>query len=187
MRDHDARAFLKVHRRAVRELAANDYPPGVIDAWAPSPITAEHAEFVRLNADREYRLVAEADGEIVGIGSMVARSRELRACYVAPPASRQGVGSAILRELERAARDQGLSTLEADSSLTARQFYRANGYEECGSGEHVLNNGVRMASVKMRKRIIGPEFCAVQADRRPIDQSGQDLVDGAPDRHKGTQ
>jgi putative acetyltransferase len=149
-----ALAFLETHHAAVRGLAAADYPQQVIDAWAPLPITSEHVEFVRLNADCEYRLVAELDGRIVGIGCLVARNNELRACYVAPPASRKGVGSAILREIERVARGRGVEVLGADSSLNAEPFYRGNGYEFCERGEHILNNGARMACVKMRKNLV---------------------------------
>jgi putative acetyltransferase len=153
MRSEDARAFLEVHHSAVRQLAADSYPLDVIEAWAPLPISEEHVQFVRSNADREFRLVAESDGEIIGIGCFVAQKNELRACYVAPSAARKGVGSAILREIERAARDSGVMTLWADSSLTAEPFYRANGYEVCGRGEHVLNNGARMACVRVRKDV----------------------------------
>jgi len=155
-----ALAFLETHHAAVRGLAAADYPRQVIDAWAPMPITPEHVEFVRLNADCEYRLVAELDGRIVGLGCLVARNNELRACYVAPPAGRKGVGSAILREIERVARGQGVAVLKADSSLTAEPFYRANGYEFCGRGEHVLNSGARMACVKMRKNLAARDSSA---------------------------
>jgi putative acetyltransferase len=154
MRPADARAFLEVHHRAVRELAAADYPLDVIEAWAPLPITPEHVDFVRSTADREYRMVAELDGEVVGIGCLVPKNNELRACYVAPWATRKGVGSAILREIERVARDQGVVTLRADSSLTAEPFYRVNGYEICESSDHVLHNGVRMACVRIRKSLV---------------------------------
>ena len=153
MRSADACAFLEVHHRAVHELAADDYPLEVIEAWAPLPITPEQVDFVRSTADREYRLVAELDGEIVGIGCLIPKNNELRACYVAPWATRKGVGSAILREIERVARDQGVTTLHADSSLTAEPFYRVNGYEVCASGDHVLNNGARMTCVRIRKSL----------------------------------
>jgi putative acetyltransferase len=151
MRPEDARAFLEVHHLAVRGLAAADYPPEAIEAWAPWPITDEHVDSIRSNADGEYRLVAEKDGRIVGIGCVIALKIELRACYVLPSASRNGVGTAILTALERAARDQGATALEADASLNAEPFYRSRGYEVCGRGEHVLNNGARMACVRMRK------------------------------------
>ena len=147
----DARAFLEVHHAAVRELAAADYPSIVIEAWAPWPIAAEHVAFVRSNPDREYRLVAESDDRIVGIGCLAAHKDEILACYVAPSASRSGVGSTILRGLERVAKVRGALLLELDSSLTAEPFYRSHGYEVQGAGEHVLNNGTLMACVRMRK------------------------------------
>ena len=151
MRSEDARAFLEVHHRAVRELAMDSYPLDVIEAWAPFPITEEHVQFVCLNADHEFRFVAELNGEIVGIGCLVPQNNELRACYVLPSAGRRGVGSAILREIERVAYDRGVAALHADSSLNAEPFYRSNGYEVRGRGEHILSSGVRMACVRMRK------------------------------------
>jgi putative acetyltransferase len=168
MRAEDARAFLEVHHMAVRGLAAADYPSEVIEAWAPLPITDEHVDFVRSNAEGEYRVVAESDGRIVGIGCLVARKNELRACYVAPSACRHGVGRAILWALERAARDQGATALEADSSLTAEPFYRINGYEVCGRGEHVLNVGARMACVRMRKDLGPRDSPAVDPGSLPL-------------------
>jgi hypothetical protein len=65
MRSEDARAFLEVHHKAVRELAADSYPSDVIEAWAPLPITEKHVQFVCSNADQEFRLVAELNGEII--------------------------------------------------------------------------------------------------------------------------
>jgi putative acetyltransferase len=41
--------------------------------------------------------------EIVGIGELRVATSELRACYVSPDATRKGVGSAIIREIERIA------------------------------------------------------------------------------------
>jgi hypothetical protein len=38
-RPGDAHAFLDVHRAAVRQIAAKDYPQAVIDDWAPLPVT----------------------------------------------------------------------------------------------------------------------------------------------------
>jgi putative acetyltransferase len=117
----------------------------VIEAWAPMPITPQDVEAVQSNLEGEYRLVAEIDDRwVVGISSIVAQKNELRACYVVPSASRRGVGSALLREIERAARERGSTYLEAESSLTAAPFYISNGYQVLERGEHVLHNGQRM-------------------------------------------
>ena len=151
MRAADARAFLEVHHAAVRGIAAKDYPPDVIEAWAPLPLTRRLIAGVRANRDGEYRLIAEIDGLVVGIAALVAGNNELRACYVAPQACRKGVGSALMREIERAAREQGAAFLETDSSLTAAPFYAGRGYQILGYGEHILPNGRRMSCAKMRK------------------------------------
>jgi GNAT superfamily N-acetyltransferase len=153
MRLEDARAFLEVHRAAVRGIAAKDYPPAVIEAWAPMPVTKDAIGLVHANSDREFRLIAEIGGRVVGIGAAVFENLELRACYVDPAASRKGVGSALVKEIERAAREQRVPRLDLDSSVTAECFYRTVGYEVVERGEHFLGNGQRMACVRMRKEL----------------------------------
>jgi len=152
MRAEDARAFLEVHRAAIREIAAADYPAAVIEAWAP-PITEGDIERVLANLDGEVRLVAQIEGQIVGLGAIVPGNCELRACYVAPDAARGGVGTAIIRALEQIACEHHLAFLELDSSLTAEPFYRSLGYVSQGRITHRLDSGQPMASIKMRKEL----------------------------------
>jgi len=159
----DARTFLEVHHAAVREVAAKDYSAEVVDAWAPLPINERHVAGVLTNPDDEYRLVAEIEGRVVGVGALVAKNHELRACYVAPQAGRRGVGSALLREIEREALQRGLKFLEAESSLTAEPFYAAHGYFVLERGEHSLHNGERMPCVKMRKHLVSPRASTSKA------------------------
>ena len=134
--------------------AVVDYPLAVIEAWAPMPVTEEATDRVRANRDNEYRLIAEIDGQVVGIGALLVESSELRACYVAPAAGRRGVGSGLVHEIERATRERGLSVLELDFSITAETFYRKQGYEVRERSEHTLHNGQPMACVKMRKLLL---------------------------------
>ena len=63
-----------------------------------------HHAAVRGIAAKDYP--PEIDGRIVGIGALVLAKSELRACYVAPQTARRGVGSALMHELERIARDR---------------------------------------------------------------------------------
>ena len=152
MRPEDARRFLEIHHAAVRGIAAKDYPASVVEAWA-RPITDQVIERFLANRDREVRLVAEIDGEPVGIGAIVINNSELRACYVAPTAARRGVGSALVAEIERIARAHRLDHLQLESSITAEPFYSALGYQVESRSEHLLSPGVPMAAVKMRKRL----------------------------------
>ena len=146
----DAKTFLEVHHAAARGIAGKDYPSAVIEAWAPMPITDKHVEGVLSNPDKEYRMVAEINGRVVGIGAVVLANAELRACYVAPDASRQGVGSLLVQEIERVSRAHGLKMLDLDATVTAERFDISLGYCVRERGEHVLR-GQCMACVKMHK------------------------------------
>jgi putative acetyltransferase len=148
----EARCFLEIHHAAIRGIAALDYPALVLEAWAP-PITDATIERFLRNRDDEVRLVADLDGEPAGIGAIVVNAAELRACYVVPTAVRKGVGSAIVAEIERIAREHSLDHLELESSLTAEPFYLALGYAVVERGELVIAPGVPMAAIKMQKRL----------------------------------
>jgi putative acetyltransferase len=151
MRPDEARRFLEIHHESVRGLADKDYPPTVIDAWAPLPITVERLQRFLENRDGEVRLIAERDGAPVGIGALVVANAELRACYVVPGVARRGVGAAIVAEIERLAREHGLDHLQLESSVTAEPFYRALGYRVEKRGELVIAPGVQMAAITMWK------------------------------------
>jgi putative acetyltransferase len=153
MRRGEGRQFLEVHHASVRQIATRDYSAEVIDAWAPAVVTDEALERFLANPDGEIRLVAEEDDRLVGIGALVVADAELRACYVAPRVTRRGVGSALVSEIERVARENRLAHLQLSSSLTAEPFYAALGYQVDGRSEHVLRSGVRMAAVRMRKNL----------------------------------
>jgi len=152
MRPEDARRFLEIHHAAVRGIAAVDYSTSVVEAWA-RPITDEVIEGFLANRDREVRLVAEIDGEPVGIGAIVISHSELRACYVAPGAARRGVGSALVARIEQIAREHRLDHLTLDSSITAEPFYSGLGYQVESRGDLFLSPGVPMTAVRMRKRL----------------------------------
>lgn len=151
MRDEDARSFLEVHHAAVRRIAVRDYPPEVIEAWAPLPITQAAVEAVIANPEDEVRFVAERDGHIIGLACLIIANNELRACYVAPEAARTGVGKALLMKIEETARNAGVKHLYADSSLSAEQFYRSQGYEVIQYSVHLLRGRWPMDCVKIRK------------------------------------
>jgi putative acetyltransferase len=143
--------FLDLHARSIRGLAAGHYPPAVIDAWTVPQTEATLAGFVQ-NVESEIRLIAEIDGEPVGLGALVVANSELRACYVVPEAARKGVGTAVVDAIERIAREHGVTEIELLASLNAEPFYAALGYESLGRTELPMR-GESMAAVKMKKRL----------------------------------
>jgi putative acetyltransferase len=149
----DARGILEAHYSAVHETAGRDYSVEIRLAWATPVTSARVDDYLRNALPNETTVVADVDGRIAGFGAIVEAQNELRAVYVSAEFGRQGVGSALLRELERLAKDRGCSELRLDSSLTAAPFYTDHGYEETGRGEHTLSSGAKMACVRMRKAL----------------------------------
>jgi hypothetical protein len=60
MRPEDARAFLEIHHAAVRAIAAKDYSPEVVDAWAPAQLTGKAVAPVRANPEGELWITLPA-------------------------------------------------------------------------------------------------------------------------------
>lgn len=150
MRPDEGRTYLEIQNRAVRGLATGHYAPDVIEGWIFAP-TDDNLRDLMVNADDEIRLIAEVDGTPAGMGALVVAGAELRACYVDPGAARRGCGSAIVREIERLAREYGLTRLQLAASLNAEPFYISLGYHVRERSEVMLPNGQRMPAVWMWK------------------------------------
>jgi putative acetyltransferase len=151
LRPGEERLFLELHAQSVRGLAAGHYPAEVIDAWCVAPTEENLANFIS-NPDHELRLFAEIDGQVVGLAALVVEGCELRACYVLPGAARKGVGTALVRDMERRASVHHLDHLELLASINAESFYAALGYASEGCTEHHVR-GHPMAAVRMSKRL----------------------------------
>ena len=118
---------------------------------------------VQAMCDRvEPLLVAIRDGSLLGFASFAAfrggpgyAHTAEHTIHLAPGAQRNGVGRALLSDLEDAARAQDLHCLIAAISATnapARAFHAACGYVECGTLPEVGTKfGKRLDLVLMQK------------------------------------
>jgi GNAT superfamily N-acetyltransferase len=68
-------------------------------------------------------------------------------------AAQRGCGSALVREIERLAKEHGLSRLELAGSLNAEPFYASLGYEVKERSDVALPNGHRLPCVWMEKAL----------------------------------
>jgi len=152
----DVQAIAAVHAASVRGLAAAHYDDERIASWSDSSaddfsIPDDGAQVVVAEAPGSGG--SEAGGEVAGFGAIDLESGEVRAVYVHPDHAGGGVGSAILRELEGRAREQGLPDLHLTASLNAVPFYERHGWASTGPTVHEIDDGVELEAVEMEKSL----------------------------------
>lgn len=95
-------------------------------------------------------------GALLGVGRLhrvTARSGQIRFMAIEPAQRGQGIGTAILQELENIAIRSGFEEVILNAREEAVSFYRANGYEVVRSSHKLF--GV-IPHFEMRKRIERP-------------------------------
>ncbi len=84
---------------------------------------------------RNEVFVAEEDGEVLGFAAIVAHEgndAELEGIFVEPAAWRRGIGTLLLRQIEREAHAWQASRLHVIANRHVAHFYTANGFTIVG-------------------------------------------------------
>jgi GNAT superfamily N-acetyltransferase len=126
----DAAGACAVVRHSIAGCCALDHrhDAAVLGAWLANKTPENLAAW--MSAPGSMAWGAYRGGAMVGC-ALLARAT-VALCYVVPEALYQGVGGALLREAEGHARQGGVTVLSLESTRTAHDFYRRNGYEEAG-------------------------------------------------------
>jgi GNAT superfamily N-acetyltransferase len=143
----DSNAAALVLQRSIRELCGPDYgnDNALLDYWCANKTPDQVIAWI---ADPSLEtLVAERDGEVVGVGQLSA-SGDLTLCYVRPDVQESGVGTLLLSSLEKAAADRGVDRITLTSTSTAYAFYRRHGYRVNGA-QHSLGAGITYPMEKL--------------------------------------
>ena len=92
---------------------------------------------------RNEVFVAELDGQMVGFAAIVAHEgndAELDGIFVEPSSWRQGIGTALLLQIEREAAAWGASRLHVIANRNVEAFYNKAGF--VAVGEHKTDLGI---------------------------------------------
>jgi putative acetyltransferase len=163
----DVDQIAAAHLDSIRSIGALYYPSEVVNDWGAR---VKGDLYANAMARGEVFFIATGDldgkSEVLGFSSYRLDGNEhLAAVYVRGTAARLGIGSALFRMAESSAISAGARSIHLDSSLAAVEFYKANGFEEAGRGEHRLWSGRPMACVFMKK-MFGP--AGDSASNRPL-------------------
>lgn len=123
--EDDAVAAFAIARRAIAATAGGHYTEAQAAAWEHGPTE----DRLRAAIAGTEVVGAQVAGRLEGFANLVVPDGLLDLLYVAPEAQGQGVGGALVAEIERRARAHGLSEVRADASLLAAPMLAALGWE----------------------------------------------------------
>lgn len=121
----DVPVLADIFAASIEGLAADDYSPAQLDAWAAA---AEDEQAFARRLASEVTLVATLDGSPVGFASL-EEPGHVDFMYVHPAAAGQGVGAMLLDALEKLAAARGAAQLTADVSDNAQDFFARHGFK----------------------------------------------------------
>jgi len=165
----DVPALNQIIVAAAQQLNAADYSQAQID----SVLKYGYGVDTHLIEDGTY-FVAEANGRVLGCGGWskhrslhngepvpenetllnpLLDAAKIRAMFVRPQFSRQGIGRALLTASETAARLAGFKQLELLATLTGEPLYAAVGFVAQERFDMLLPDGTPFAVARMVKEI----------------------------------
>lgn len=163
---HDADRVKSMQELSFCSLGARYYSPAAIASFIRHIGTCDQAVI----EEGHYFVAVVPGGEIVGTGgwSQLAPAYGhdeappagghlaiIRSVFVAPSATRLGIGSAVMRHAEADAARHGVTMLSLKATLAGVPLYAALGYRAARRREFVLADGARLDFLDMDKPIAG--------------------------------
>jgi putative acetyltransferase len=145
-RPEDLDAAIAVFQCAVRDIASKDYDQQQILAW--SQVDRQRWQ-QRLNDSKVW--LAEIDRRIVGIISLEADGH-LDLLFTDAEYQRRGVATALYRTVEQWARENGVTSIMTEASITAKPFFIHQGFD-VNEQQLVQVRGQAFINFKMQKML----------------------------------
>jgi len=143
----DCAIMARLFYDTVHTVNAKDYTNEQLDVWATGNVDlkAWDHSFLAHNT-----LIAEIEGTIVGFADM-DNNGYLDRLYIHKDFQRRGIAYALVNELERRARNTGLSNFVTYASITAKPFFERQGYT-VEKENKAVREGVLLLNYQMVKR-----------------------------------
>ncbi len=120
-KSEDIEKILELQSSSLK-LMSPDYTPRQIESLVRTQASG------RLMLD-EIVFLAYYNNEIVGFACLTVNCSQLSGLYIHPDFIRRGIGTQLLKFLEKTAVEKECKTISIISSLTAANFYQARGYQ----------------------------------------------------------
>lgn len=145
----DAQALAEIYYNTIHLVNSKDYTKEQVDVWAPA---------TSLDGERWAKKFARTNPYIAMVGNDVAGFAEFEPdghidCFYCHHNSMgQGVGSALMNEIMKEARESNIPRIFAEVSITAKPFFEKQGFVTICE-QTIIRDNVKLKNYKMEKHI----------------------------------
>lgn len=123
-RPTDLNAIIELFNGSVRQVASRDYNAAQIDAWAP---IAVNTSLWSERLERKPTFVAEYQSLVAGFSDLEPAGH-IDMLFVHSEYQGLGVARTLMNHILLKAREQKLSEVTTDASITAKPFFERSGF-----------------------------------------------------------
>lgn len=146
----DREGLHAAHMRSIREICVRDHGLEEIKGWGYRELGERWVEGI----DKGFVWVVELRGRIEGVGAIAVRPDQkighIHAMYLTPEVVGTGLGRRLMTTVLDRLGALGVDTVTLDSTITAHEFYKKFGFEDCGPARQSPIGGSLVTSFPMR-------------------------------------
>lgn len=147
-RSSDTPVLVKLFRDAVHAINIQHYTSEQVAVWAPADIDINRWQ---ASLEKNITFVAEIDSQIVGFADMTHEGY-LDRLYIHKDYQGRWIALYLMRTIEKAARELGLSKITTHCSITAKKPAERVGFVVIQK-QTVIRNGVELTNYVMEKAL----------------------------------
>ncbi len=146
-KDSDVKHLASIYYNTIHLINARDYSQDQINVWAPQ--SSLDAISWKKKWEKLKPLVAICNNEIVGFAEFEPNGH-IDCFYCHHEWIGEGVGSALMKEIEQTAHSLSLNRIYAEVSITAKPFFIAKGFSVVKK-QIVEKKGIKLENFIMEK------------------------------------
>ncbi len=148
-RESDAKFLAEIYYNTIHQICKSDYNEEQLNAWAPKS-SLETEGWIK-KWQKLPPFVAIIKDKIVGFAEF-ENNGHIDCFYVHYQFQNRNIGSKLLEEIEKIAKQKNLSKIYAEVSITAKPFFEKKGFK-ISKAQTVLIRGVELDNFAMEKQI----------------------------------
>jgi putative acetyltransferase len=148
--DTDKKNISKLHISSIERLCGKHYTNEQLNAWTSVLTPSVYDQALK---EKVFLVAHDSKQNLMGLGILDVQNAEISAIYIHPDSVGNGVGTKLLFELEKIARNSNVVKMIVYSTLNAKGFYQKHGYFDYGLTFHRLPNGSKLECVRMFKEL----------------------------------